>query len=132
MATEHYNYGPVSVTIADIGDETQPWGRSGKLVTKYKVSVKSPRATYSSHAWGSIADFEQGKLDHLHIGAMVVSELCSAAADPDEFVEIVIGEAKGREALKLGKDAEKIVSVAEKFGKDIFVACDIIREKGLD
>lgn len=63
---------------------------------------------------------------------MVVEELLSAHADPDEFISMVMGEATGSEALKRGRRAEKVVAAAKKFRYDELVkAVEAARERGL-
>ncbi len=63
---------------------------------------------------------------------MVLDELASAANDPDDFIQMVMGDTTGREALKKGRDAEKIVKAAKKFNYDaLMTAVDVVREKGL-
>lgn len=125
-----FSFGPVDVQVRKVSEEVPPWG--DKIVFKYGVMVKSKHGRYHTSAWGSIADYEKNKLDEEGIGAMVIGELASAAADPDEFIEMVMGEKTGREALKAGRDAEKIITAAKRFGDDIFEASDVVRERGLD
>lgn len=77
-------------------------------------------------ATSSKADF-----DHRGMAWLGIDDLSSANADPDEFITLVIGESKGREALQRGKDAEKVVKAAKKFTyEDLSEALEKTREEG--
>lgn len=127
-------FGKLKVKCRVIGEETSPWSAWGKngICFAYKVSVSCGTARYSSKAWGSKNDYEQGRHDCNGIAAMAVDELLSANADPDEFVTTVMGDARGHEALKRGRTAEKTVKAAKKFNyDDLVTAVEEAREKGL-
>lgn len=102
-----------------VGEELQPWG-GRETVFKYQVKVAHSTfksSSYTTNAWGSIADYGAGRHDCAGIGAMVVDELLSAAADPDEFI---------------ARKGEKVVKAAEKFRfEELQQAVDAARERGL-
>lgn len=128
-----FKFGTIDVTVRNAGTGEPPWrGGSAGTVYKYQVSVSDGSARYSSTAWGSIHDYERKHRDPKGIGAMVVDELLSANADPDEFVSLVMGGATGREALRLGKVGEKVCKAAAKFSYDALSnAVDDAREQNL-
>lgn len=129
MATKHFTFGPIKVTVTDRGAGIAPWDEKSAERTEYDVHVGS----YRTKAWGSINSYKQGKLDHEAIGAMVVDELQSAAVNPDEFIELSMGGSTGREALDRGRAAEKTIKAAQNIGEEgLTEAVEDIREKGLD
>jgi hypothetical protein len=128
--------GALNITCKAVGEDVPPWGHGeGRPVYKYRVRVTHSAfktSNYSTYAWGSINDHQKGKHDCDGIGAMVVDELLSAASDPDEFVHMVMGEAKGREALKRGREGEKVVKAAKKFRyEELRQAVEEAQEKGI-
>jgi len=123
--------GNLNVSCKVVGEDEQPWNPHA-VVYKYRVTVSLGKARYSSDAWGSAHDYERGKHDCDSISVMVVDELLSANADPDEFLTMVMGEASGREALKRAKSAEKVIKAAKKFSYDELVkAINEAEENGL-
>jgi hypothetical protein len=63
---------------------------------------------------------------------MVVDELLSAAADPREFAEMVIGETEGKEATKRRAIAKRTCVAAGKFSyDDLERAVNAARDKNL-
>jgi hypothetical protein len=129
-------FGKLKIKCRVVGPEQSPW--SGRIhqpeqtVFAYKVSVSAGSARYSTKAWGSIHDYQSAKHDCSGVSAMVIDELLSANADPEEFVSMVMGDATGREALKRGRGAEKVVRAAKKFNyQDLVAAVEEAREKGL-
>lgn len=125
-----HNFGSMKITVKDAGTGQPPWGRD--VVHKYHVTVAHRGARYSADAYGSIADHESGKRRPAEMAAMVLDELLSAAADPDEFVAMVVGEESGLAAVKKGKTAEKVIKAARRFGyADLEAAVSEARERGL-
>lgn len=125
-----FKYGNIKVSVKHDGSGVPTWGT--QPVYKYRVTVTGGGARYICLAWGSIYDFQYSKHNDKGIGAMVVDELLSAAADPDEFVSLVMGDASGREALKRGKTAEKVVSAAKRFNfDDLSAAVEKMRAQNL-
>jgi len=130
-----YTFGPINVTVTNVGRGRPPWDDDPSIGhEEYDVVVdRGGRHQYRTKAWGSRAEYKEHRLDHGGIGALVVEELASANADPDEYVEMVMGDATGRDALKRGQSAEKTVAAALDFGSEALeAAMDDIREKGLD
>lgn len=126
------DFGKVSVNCTVVGSGRAPWDDKNELRTEYEVVVVCGRASYRTRAWGSIHDYGRRKTDCPGISAMVVDELLSANADPDEFLDMVIGESRGRDALRRGQQAEHIIAAARKFSYDNLVeAVRIAEEKGL-
>jgi hypothetical protein len=129
VPVRRFRYGPIEARVEDVGEGVPPWRETvGRPVHRYRVTVKGPGGTHTTSAWGSLTEYETGEFDHSGIAEMVVDELASAAADPDEFIDIVIGEERGRRALERGKDAEKVVAAARRIGHDaLFRAQEMIR-----
>lgn len=127
--------GKITATVTAAGEEMQPWGdRGSRVVYKYRITVKETgkSTSYTCPAWGSIHDYERKKRDYASIGAMVVGELLSAVSDPDEFIEMAMGDAKGKEALKRGRNAEAMVEAAKKFSyAALSKAREVAEERGL-
>ncbi len=118
MSLKRYRYGPLKVSVKDAGEELQPWGREVRLAYKYEVTVVAPNGTtYTAPAWGSAHEHELGSRDRRAIARMTVDELYSALSDPDEWLDVVIGDAKGREAYERGKTAERVIETARKMGE---------------
>jgi len=116
---QKFSYGKIEVDVADVGEGVAPWDEKGETRHEYDITVKGPDgARYKSKGWGSINDYEQGKFDHRGLAWSAINDLYSANADPDEWINMVIGEASGREALDRGKTAEKVVKAAKKFSWD--------------
>ncbi len=129
MAQRTMNIGNITVVVKHVGEGAPAWDRQGDPHFEYEVTVKGPGgARYKSKAWGSSHDYEQNKLDWMGMAEAVLNDLYSAYTDPDEFFTIVIGEAEGREAYERGKDAEKVVKAAQKFGQSIVPAYESVRE----
>lgn len=124
-----FRYGEIEARVEDVGEGSSPHSETGEDVYEYRVTVRGPSGgRYTTRAWGSINDFHRGRHDHAGMASMVVEELASAASDPDEFVDMVIGEERGRRALERGKEAEKVVAAARRVGHDaLFRASDFIR-----
>lgn len=130
MPVREFRYGPLSVRVRLVGEGSAPWDERGSPRHEYRVTVSHPAGPkYTSSAWGSVNDFETGETDHRGMARMVVDELYSAAADPDEFVDMAIGEERGRKALEAGKRAERVVRAAAKFGQSIFQAGEAARRE---
>ena len=132
MAKEKFTYGALTFTVEDVGEGAAPWDPKEEPRYEYKVNVKAANgATYSTKGWGSINDYRQGKLDHRGMVWGVIQDLLSAAADPDEFITLVIGEESGRKALERGKTAEKVIKAAKKFKfEDLQAASDQAQAEG--
>lgn len=132
MAKKTFDYGPLKVTVEDVGSGIAPWDARGATRTKYKIAVKGPGgASFKSDGWGSVNDFENGEFDHRAMAWAVIGDLVSAAADPDEYITLVIGDAPGREALDRGKLAEKTIKAAKKFAwEDLEAANAQAQEEG--
>lgn len=132
MAKEAFEYGNLRFTVEDVGEGVAPWDERQDPRTEYKVSVKASNgATYTTKGWGSINDYQQGKLDHRAMVWGVIQDLLSAAADPDEFITSVIGEESGRKALERGKTAEKVIKAAKKFKfEDLEAASQQAQDEG--
>ena len=126
-----FKFGEMSCTVENEGPRPQPWDR-GETAYQYRVTVRHGHVRYTSPAWGSIADYRRGKKDPRSMAAMVLDELLSAACDPNEFVQMVMGEETGRKALALGKRAERTVRTAKKFPlATLEAAVEEAREEGL-
>jgi hypothetical protein len=131
--------GVLTVTCKVIGEEMQPWGKHGGMAFKYKVTVRHSAfksASYTANAWGSQHDYSQGKHSCDSIGAMVVDELLSAASDPDEFMDMVVGHGEdpgaGKDIVKRVKAAEKTIKAAKQFRhEELARAVEEAQEKGL-
>lgn len=119
MAKQRFEYGNLTVEVNDIGDGVAPWDEKQETRHEYDITVKGPSgARYKSKGWGSLNDYQKGEHDHRAMAWNVLNDLYSSAADPDEWINLVIGEASGREALDKGKLAEKIIKAAKKFDLD--------------
>lgn len=126
-----FKFGEMSCTVENEGPRPQPWDR-GETAYQYRVTVRHGHVRYTSPAWGSIADYRQGKKDLRGMAAMVLDELLSAATDPDEFIRMSMGEETGQKALALGKRAERTVRTAKKFPLvALEAAVEEAREEGL-
>lgn len=126
MPVRRFRYGDLEARVEDVGAGTPTWRERGETAFEYRVTVRGPGGTYRTQAWGSMI----GELDHRGMARMVVGELASAAADPDEFVEMVIGDERGRRALQRGREAEKVVEAARRIGADAVLRADeIAREE---
>lgn len=118
-----FRYGTLRVNVTWKGEGSPDWDPDNAH-HQYGVTVTGGRrraGAYVGDAWGSRKDFEEGIAPEdpdtmRSLARMTVEDLYSAAMDPDDFIDTVIGEAKGREALKLGKKAEAIVASAKEFG----------------
>lgn len=139
MAKKALKLGRLTINVEDVGEGTPPWGDDEGGHTEYEVKILAPATSaypgllYKTTAWGSRRDFDADEFDHDAIGAMVVSELASAANDEEEFLEMAMGNAKGREALARGKAAEKVIRAANKVDPEMWIeATGDARVKGLD
>lgn len=132
MSKEKFKYGNLDIVVEDVGEGIAPWDEKGDTRHEYKITVKGPGgARYSSGGWGSINDFQKGEMDHRSMAWSTIMDLLSANSDPDEFINMVIGEAPGRKALERGKLAEKIVKAASKFSNDdLNAASEKAQEEG--
>lgn len=115
MARQTFTYGSLKVTVRDAGEGYAEWDPRGEPRTEYDVSVSGAGGGYRTKAWGSVADFEKGEFDHRAMARMAVADLADAASDPDEFINMVVGEASGRAAFERGKVAERVIRAAGKF-----------------
>jgi len=131
MTTKNFQYGPLKVSVKDAGEGVPPWNRREETVYRYEVTVRGQGgAKYVSDAWGSINDYQGGTREYRGLAQMVVGELWDAANDPDEFFNLVIGEAEGREAYERGKIAERVVNDAQKFDpNDLEAAANAARDE---
>ncbi|MGI0148424.1 MAG: hypothetical protein ACREDF_02670 [Thermoplasmata archaeon] len=127
-----FRYGSVKVSVQYRTDSIPRWEDTENLHHEFRVTAQHGTARYSAPAWGSLKDWQDGRdpddEDYAReMARLVVEELGSAASDPDEFIDLMIGDAKGREALGLGKEAEGVVATAQRFGDAILKAADAAR-----
>lgn len=145
MSTKTFEWSRIKVTVTSMGSNRPPWDISGKNVVRYEVKIEAGSVSYATSAWGTINEHQKYAqnvrhqsqmkadelLDHKGIAAMVVDELASALADPDEFLEMVVGDKKGTKALDALRNGERTILAAAKFGSSITEAAEQIREEGL-
>lgn len=128
---ETFEYGPIQVDVEYSGEGAAPWGTKGETRHEYKVTARDGNTSHSSGAWGSIRDYEERDPEEEDLmrgmARLVIDDLSSAYFDPDEFIDMVVGELTGREALERGKEAEKIVEAAAKFGDVLEAAAEAAR-----
>lgn len=73
--------------------------------TRYRVPVSIQRggwegATLESMFWGSALNYREGKLpDPAEAAACIVEDILSAYNDPDEYVQMCVGDGVGADAL---------------------------------
>lgn len=80
------------IVTSDYREEgTQPWGGAPCYV--YIVHVSATEGDWTTKAYGSQHDYSNGDKDHAEEMAwMVLDELLSAYYDPDEFLQLALGE----------------------------------------
>lgn len=132
MPVMRMQYGPVSVSVRYVGEGVAPGDPTGSSRYQYSVIVSYRDVRYTTPVWGSIRDFEEGRDPEdvkimRYLGQLVIEELESALADPDEFFNLVIGEARGREAYERGKSAERVIRAAQRFGDVLYAAAEEVR-----
>jgi hypothetical protein len=130
MAKETFKYGDIVVDVEHVGEGSAPWDERKEPRHEYKINVRGAGGRYKAGGWGSTSDFETGQLAHQSMAWSAIDDLHSALTDPDEFIDIVIGEAKGRDALERGKMAERVVKAARKFDETALArAAEMRREE---
>ena len=129
--SHRYRFGQTTVTVKDDGEAAPPWSKQGERVFRYKVTVNAYGVKWTTPAYDSIHNYQKGVREREFIAAMVVDELASAYADPDEMYNMVLEGRTGREAYEAGKDVEKLINTAQRMGQMILQAAEIAREKGL-
>lgn len=132
MAKEKFEYGDLKVVVDQVGEGSAPWDERQEPRHEYAIMVTGPGgAKYVTRGWGSTHDWETGELSHRSMAWSAIDDLLSAASDPDEFITLVIGERKGRDALDRGKVAEKVIRAAKKFPyESLQKAVELTREEG--
>lgn len=121
--------GAILVRSAHDGDGRPPWEPDGHTVYRYRITAAIGGAdgpTYGTSGWGSIADADAGRVNSGGMVDCVLSDLYSAAMDPDEFVQLATeGRAYGS-AARL-RQLSELLAFAEQHADAIQAAYEAFR-----